>query len=316
MKKYKIISDGSCDLTNAQLVENDIINVPFYVSFNKEESLKEGIDISKDEFYKKELELKNVFPTSSCPSPNDFYVEFEKCAKNKMSIICICITKKFSSSFSSASIAKDMILEKYKDIKITIIDSRVNTVLQGLFVLEAARMQQLGMSYSNLIKTLQATKGSRIFFTVSNLDYLVHGGRIGKLSAFLGKIFQINPLIVLKHGEIYSGGVALQRKRAELSIIRKVKTHFETNHLNVHDYRFVVGYGYNKQEAIQFANLCQKELSSDVEISQIGATIAVHTGPNPLGIAFVKKFTLSDVLEPNKKNSKKIKGKTSLSLDI
>lgn len=316
MKKYQIISDGSCDLTKEQLLENDIINIPFYVSFDKINSLKEGIDITKEEFYKKELEVQNNYPTSSCPSPHDYFIEFEKCAKKKVPVICICITKKFSSSYSSANMAKQMIQEQYKDSVITIIDSRINTVLQGLFVLEAARMQQLGMNYEDLIKALEETKGSRIFFTVSNLDYLVHGGRIGKLSAFIGKIFQVNPLIVLKHGEIYSGGVALQRKRAKITIIRKVKLYFETNHMNVHDYQFVVGYGYNKEEAEEFAELCQKELSAEIKIAQIGATIAVHTGPNPLGIAFVKKLSLNNATVCEHSNDKKINQKVKLKLDI
>ena len=96
----------------------------------------------------------DVFPKSSMPSVDDFYHAFEKSAKENIPVICICITKKFSGSLQSATVAKGMIEEKYPQAKITVIDSTINTVLQGLFVLEACRLRDMGMDYEEIIEKI------------------------------------------------------------------------------------------------------------------------------------------------------------------
>lgn len=290
MNTFEIITDGSCDLNKKLVNEYDIKVVNFSVTFDKEKIYKENEDITADEFYKMMLNNHNNYPSSSCPSPLEYYDVFLKSVLNKTPILCICITSKFSGSYSAACVAKSMILEEYRDAIIEVIDSRVNTVLQGLFVLEAARMRENGHSFLETCQMVKNTFGSRIFFTVSNLKYLQHGGRIGKLSALLGNILQINPLIVLKHGEIYSGGFAIKRKRALVSILNKIETYFEKYSYSYSDYRFVVGYGHDIEEGKKLKEMIDKRFNVNCELSQIGATIAVHTGPEPLGVAFVRKF--------------------------
>lgn len=49
---------------------------------------------------------------------------------------------------------KRMIEEKYPQAKITVIDSTINTVLQGLFVLEACRLRDMGMDYEEIIEKI------------------------------------------------------------------------------------------------------------------------------------------------------------------
>ena len=121
------------------------------------------------------------------PSVDDYYQVFEPLAKEGVPVICICITTKFSGSMQSATTARDMILEQYPDARIKVIDATVNTVLQGLYVLEACRLRDLGWEYDRLVKRiLEIRESGRIFFTIGSIDYLKHGGRIGKLAGIAG----------------------------------------------------------------------------------------------------------------------------------
>ena len=71
--------------------------------------------------------------------------------------------------------AKMMLEEQYPNQRITIIDATVNTVLQGLLVIEAAQMQMAGLSYDEVVQKIEDIKFSgRIFFTVGNFEYLIH----------------------------------------------------------------------------------------------------------------------------------------------
>ena len=71
--------------------------------------------------------------------------------------------------------AKALILEKYPQAQITVIDATINTVLQGQYVLEAAALRDHGVSYQDAIVRLEEIKSTgRIFFTVGNMEYLKH----------------------------------------------------------------------------------------------------------------------------------------------
>ena len=126
-KKVQIVSDGSLDLSQEITKEHDIEVVPFYVSFDSETYQKEMVELGVRDFYNEMVEHPDVFPKSSMPSVDDFYQVFEKSAKEQIPVICICITRKFSGSLQSATVAKEMIEEEYPDAKITLIDSTVNT---------------------------------------------------------------------------------------------------------------------------------------------------------------------------------------------
>lgn len=296
---YQIISDGSCDLPPQLTKEKGIEVVPFYVSFDDQTYLKEIKEMPIRDFYDKMVENENVvFPKSSLPSVNDYITVFEKYAKQNISMICICITTKFSGSYQAAMNAKNILLETYPDVRIEVIDSFMDTVLQGMYVLEAAKLKERGSSYEDTIKRiLEIRDTGRIFFTVGNVDYLKHGGRIGKLSGLTASLLGIRPLITLKEGEIFPSGVSRSRKKSIESVLKLLENHIAALQAageDPKDYIVDVGYGYDIPEAEVFLetvkNRFRDVLDTDsIEMYQIGATISVHTGPYPLGVGFLKR---------------------------
>ena len=125
---FHIISDGSCDLPTTLTQEKNITVVPFYVSFDEEHYLKETVDIAVRDFYQMMVDKKGVYPKSSMPSIQDYAEVFRPFAENDIPVICICITTKFSGSLQSAQNAKELVLEKYAEARITVLDSTVDTV--------------------------------------------------------------------------------------------------------------------------------------------------------------------------------------------
>ena len=293
-KKVQIVSDGSLDLPQELTKEKDIEVVPFYVSFDSKTYKKEIEEIGIRDFYQEMVDHPDVFPKSSMPSVDDFYHVFEKSAKENTPVICICITKKFSGSMQSATVAKEMIEEKYPQAKITVIDSTVNTVLQGLFVLEACRLRDMGMDYEEIIeKILPIRETGRILFTVGSIDYLQHGGRIGKLAGIAAGALGIKPMITLKEGEIFSSGLARGRVRSMKKVVDMTREYLDEVNAKPGEYSFCIGYGYDYEEAVKFRemlkDLVKERLGIDeIGIYQIGATIGVHTGPYPIGIGIIK----------------------------
>ena len=294
-KKVQIVSDGSLDLSQEITKEKDIEVVPFYVSFDSNTYQKEMVQLVVRDFYQEMVDHPDVFPKSSMPSVDDFYQVFEKSVKQQIPVICICITKKFSGSLQSATVAKEMIEENYPDAKITLIDSTINTVLQGLFVLEACRLRDQGLEYEEIVeKLLPIRQTGRIFFTIGSIDYLRHGGRIGKLAGITAGALGIKPMITLKEGEIFNSGLARNRIKSMKKIVEMTKNYLDEVNAKPGEYSFCIGYGYDYDEAVKFREMLKELVKErlgidEIEIYQIGATIGVHTGPYPIGVGIIKK---------------------------
>lgn len=296
---YQIISDGSCDLTPEWAKEHQVTVVPFYVSFDSEKYLKENVELGIREFYQQMVDNPKVYPKSSMPSVQDYADVFEPYAKAGTPVICICITTKFSGSMQSAINAREMILEDYPEAEITIIDSTINTVLQGLYVMEAVRLRDAGVGYQESVKRLEEIKSTgRIFFTVGDIEYLKHGGRIGKVAGVAGSLLGIRPVITLKQGEIFPSGIGRSRKSTTSKCIDLLINYIKENGGDIKRYSLDIGFGYDREEAVSFKEQAMKALAEagfevdDIPLLQIGATISVHTGPYPLGFGIIEKSIL------------------------
>ena len=298
-EQFQIISDGSCDLPTDLAEEAGISIVPFYVSFDEKNYLKEIREIGIRTFYQQMVENPGVYPKSSMPSVQDYIDAFKPYVEKGIPVICICITTKFSGSMQSALNAVRMIQEDDPKAEITVIDAMVNTVLQGLLVLEAADMKKRGLSYRETIEKLEQIKSSgRIFFTVGDMEYLKHGGRIGKVTALAGSVLGIRPIITLKEGEIFPSGIARSRKKTMERTIELLLNYLKEHGGRIQDSSIAVGYGYDQQESYDYREKVVERLNANgyeitreqIPVRQIGATIGVHTGPYPLGLGILEKW--------------------------
>ncbi len=296
---YRIISDGSCDLPEELAREKSIRVVPFYVTMDEKNYIKENVEISKSDFYKWMVDNPGKFPKSSMPPTSDFLEAFEEAAKAGEDIICLTITRKFSSCYDVAMAAKKLLLDEYPERKVEVIDSTVDTVLQGIVVLELCKLRDAGFGFEESVRRLRDILPSgRILFTVGSLDYLRAGGRIGKLAGVAGALLGIRPLITLKEGEIFPSGITRSRKKS-MDMVGKLVVKYVTETFKSPDeYVAAIGYGYDLPEGEVFRDKIREYLASighdqELPIYHIGAAISVHTGPYPLGFGIVRKADLS-----------------------
>lgn len=293
---YQIISDSSCDLGEEIAKEHGIKVVPFYVTFDGVAYQKELEEIEVRQFYQKMVDFPDVFPKSSLPTVQDYVEAFRPYVAAGQDIICMCISTKFSGSYNAALNARELIVEEFPQAKVAVVDCILNTVAQGQLVLEAARMRDDGLSFEENVKNLERIKHTgRIIFTVGSFDYLIHGGRIGKVKGAVVSTLGVKPMILLKEGEIFPTGLARSRKNSKRKILEQTRDYFEKAKDSTENYRFALGYGYDKEEALEFSGQIQDVLRGfgnvgEIEIYQIGCGISVHTGPYALGLGFVKKY--------------------------
>ena len=294
--KFRIVSDGSCDIPEALAKENDIDIVHFLVSFNSSDYKKEGVDLALAELYQQMVSHPGVYPKTAAPSPEDFYAAFEKRAKEGQDILCICISTKLSSSVQSAEIARQMLAESYPDIRAVVVDSLCCTLMQSAFVLELCRMRDAGRSLDEALTAVEPLrKSGRILFTVGNLDYLQHGGRIGKVTSIAGNLLDLKPLITLQDGEIHSSGIKRGRRKSLAGIVELLVSYLKETGRTPADCDILIGYGHDPAEGVLLQEMTKRRLEEEfgpqepLPVFQIGATIAVHAGPYSIGFGLVRR---------------------------
>lgn len=291
---FRVMSDSSCDISQEQEKAYGINLISYYVSFDGVNYQKDRAEISAEDFYREMAEKPGVYPKTSMPTQVDFYEAFLPCAKKGEKVIYLNLTSKFSSSFQSARLAAEALMEDYPDCKIAVIDSFSATVQEGLLVTEAARMAQDGISFEEAVERLEELKmTSRIFFTTGDLSYLQKGGRIGKVLTQAASMLKIKPIIHLYEGELQAAGIARARKKSIAKFMEDAKSFFADK--NINDYRICTGKGHDQEEYDAFHKDVEAEMKAlgftgEVESYQIGCTIGVHTGPTPIGIACIRKY--------------------------
>lgn len=296
---FAVVSDGSCDLPAAEAEKNNIDVVHFLVSFDGQDYRREGLEIPLEAFYQKMVDEPGHYPKTAAPSPEDFCEVFRARAAEGLDIPCICISTKLSSSMQSAQIAAKMLADDYPDTRVIVQDSLCATLMQSAYVLEACRLRDAGCTLQEAADTLAGLqRTARILFTVGSLDYIQHGGRIGRMTGLAGELLQIRPLITLQDGEIHSSGIKRGRRRSIEGVIGLLVSYLKDNHLTPSDCRILAGYGYDRAEGVRFRDMTVSRLSeefggtADLPLFQIGATIGVHAGPTSIGFGVIQKADL------------------------
>lgn len=287
MRKIKIITDSSCDLSYEIINSLDIGYLGLECELEGKKIVEDcGQSFSYREFYKK---LRNgAMPRTSQVSPINFSKEFEKWIGKDYDILYIGFSSALSGTCNSALIAREEILEIYPESKIIIIDTKAATSGQGLLVYIASRLKEEGKSIDEIAQYIEDEKRNVYhFFTVKDLKYLERGGRISTTSAILGKVLNINPILtVTEEGTLEF----LEMVRGEKKVLRELVKKIEKNIDGVDIDTIFVSHADN-DEAVKYLCKVIKEKFNvkDIIINYMGLVIGSHTGYGAVGVFFIGK---------------------------
>lgn len=292
MRDYHIFSDSSCDTPEELLKLHDITLIPYYITFDKENYLKENVEISNHKFYDVLLNEK-VYPKTSLPSVQDYMNSFEPVLKEGKDVFCLCLTQKFSGSYQSAVNAKHILEEKYPEAVIEILDSIQATGGQGILLIQAAYMKQAGYTLEQNIEKLNRIKQTaRIMFTVDTLEYLTKGGRIGKVASLAGTMLNLKPLIQLKDAELVPYSNVRGRKKSLQKVLAMTSEYFNETGEKYEDYDFCIANATTEEDSLYVKGQIEELIGRKINypLFQIGVTIGTNTGPGAVGVCFIRKY--------------------------
>lgn len=277
----KLIADSTCYLPKEYIDKYNISIVSLNVLLNGK-SYRE-IDLENDWFYR-EMAKSPTIPTSSQPSINDFYTIIESQVKKGNDIVGIFLSSDMSGTFSTSNLVKEMILEKYPNANIVMIDSRSNCMQAGYAVLEAAKAASENKSLNEIVSIAKnVIENSKFIFAPDNLDYLKKGGRIGGAAALFGSLLQIKPILTVENGKT----TVLTKVRTKKKVINTLIDIVLEQNSKTPLKGLIVHHINCENEGKELANKLKEKLKIDnIKIQSIGPIIGLHVGPGSIGVAY------------------------------
>ncbi|MFS1511017.1 DegV family protein [Chengkuizengella sp. SCS-71B] len=283
----KIITDSTSYIPDFLLNQFDISVISQNVV--DEGRCERELDIDEDKFYEK-LVNRNDLPSSSQPSVDEFHEMFENYIKNGHEIVGVFVSSEMSGTYETALMVKNIILEKYSEAKIELIDSRVNIMQLGFATLAAARAAKAGKTVSEIIEAVQRNlKRSRILFVPETLEYLKRGGRIGTAKALIGSVLQIKPILTVKDGKTGVFSNARTKKRALEKMVNEFYESIKEHGLG----DVIIHHIHCEKQAKSIADKIGEKIDKAVGLAPIGPVAGLHVGPGTIGIAYYTKEELN-----------------------
>ncbi len=281
MKTVAIVTDSTAYIPESMLTEYEITMVPLSVIFDNESYLEEK-EIQADDFFEK-VKKENVLPKTSQPSIGSFIETYETLAHTHDEIITITLSSGISGTYQSANSAGDMI----EGADVYVFDSEISCMMQGFYVLEAARMAQDGFGSKEILSRLQKIKsqGTNAYFLVDDLSHLHRGGRLNAAQLVVGSLLQIKPVLTFEDKQI----VPYEKIRTRKKALNKIMSLFDEAAKGGDLINATLIYSTNKEEAENLkAELEEKYTNVNIILSYFGPVIATHLGEGALGLGWYR----------------------------
>jgi len=280
MGRIAVVTDSTADLPAPLREELGIATIPLSVLWGNE-TLKDGVDIDAETFYRR-LKVDKELPKTSQPSAGEFVDFFRRVAgeQNADTVVGFFISGALSGTISSAEIARGL----FADLRIEVIDSLSTSMGLGFQVLAAARAARQGASVEEVIEAAQRVRyRQQVLFVVDTLEFLHRGGRIGGAQRLMGTALQLKPLLELEGGKIE----AVEKVRTKRKAVERLLSIALERKGNAPVEGAAVIHADNAEEAWLLQEQAQKLLGIDqVYVSILSPVLGTHTGPGTVGLIF------------------------------
>ncbi len=287
----QVVTDSATDvgLSPGRMAELNIHVVPLVVTLD-DKSYREGVDIQPGEFYPL-LAATNGLPTTSQPSAGDFAAIYRRLAATDPDILSIHMSSGLSGTVNSARAGAELSPEA----NVTVVDTKTLSAAAGWQVIAAAQAVKAGWSKERILPALEHIgAASDSAYTLKELKYLIHGGRISHLKGLLASMLNIKPLIgVEKVGGTY---VQLGQARAFKRAVKGLVDLIAKQHTPGAALRVQVLHSCNPDGAAMLREQVDRRFDCTwLPLGPMSLVLGAHTGPSMVGVAYAPLEAFADI---------------------
>lgn len=281
--KITIVTDSIADVSRDFLEQENIVVIPLNLIVDSTVYL-DKLTMTPALFYR-HLDDYRMNPTSAQATIETIERLFNQVLQSADEIIGIFVSAKMSGTFNNIQrVVSRMNLEGKK---VKLIDSKVNSIAQGLLVAQLAKWRNEGLSFDELVsKTEQAIANTHIYVSVKDLKYMLRGGRVSKVQGFILSKLDLKPVISIDpqgKGEIYKK--TLSQKKAVSLILKKVKEDMDAKGISTYG----LVYADDPNDLTQFAFQVEQIIGKKpAYIEAISPIVGLNAGKGAFAIGYIK----------------------------
>jgi len=280
MDRVAIVTDSSACVPKEVIKQYGIHILPLILIF-EDRSYRDGVDITAQEFYELLKKAKKV-PTTSSPSPGEYFEAFREVAKQASDILCITLPPHLSMAFDSATQAREMARESIPHVNITIFPSRSAALAEGFIAQAAARAAASGKDLSQVVQAARDMMDrANAIAALDTLYYLAKGGRIPKAAAWAGSLFKIKPILDAT-GDVRLLERCRTRKRAMQRLLYIMRQRSGGKPICVN----LMHAGVPEEAERLKADILSQFDCVEFYVTDFTPVIGTHTGPGSIGLSF------------------------------
>ncbi|MEV4327525.1 DegV family protein [Microbispora rosea] len=223
--------------------------------------------------------LKDRSPIlTSRPAPERFADAYRRAAANgAAAIVSVHLSGALSGTADSARLAA-----REAPVPVEVVDSGSIAMGLGFAVLAAAGAAVSGAPAAEVADVARRrAAAASTFFYVETLDYLRHGGRIGRVAGLLGSALSIKPLLRMADGEI---GVLEKVRTGSRALARLEDLVVEAAGDQPVDVAVQHLMAAERAEALTKGLTARLPRLVRMWVAEIGPVLGAHVGPGMLGV--------------------------------
>lgn len=284
---YWIVTDSTIDMPKRYVDSQEhfrVLNMSY--TMDGVSYVPDGTDENSREIYRQLRAGKNI--VTAQVNSESWREAFEEILAGGNDLLVIAFSSGLSGTCQAAFTAAEEAREKYPDRKLEVIDSLCASAGEGLLVDYALRNRDKGMSLEeNAAWVWENVQNIIHWFTVDDLMFLMRGGRVGAVSAYIGSLVKIKPILhVNEEGKLIPREKVQGRRKSIRALADKVKQ----NIVNPEGQLVLISHGDCEAEAQSLADMIKAELPvAEVRLSYIGPIVGAHSGPGTLAVFFMGK---------------------------
>ena len=218
MSGIAIMTDSNCGIMPEEGRKLNIHVLPMPVIIDGR-TYFEGVDITADEFYKKQAAVAEI--TTSQPSPGYVTAMWDKLLKDYDQVVFIPMSSGLSNTCQTAVMLSDD--EPYKG-RVFVINNHRISVTQLQSVYDARALAEEGKTAEEIRNILEKEAlDASIYIAVDTLEYLKKGGRITPAAAAIGTVLRLKPVLTIQGGKLDSHAKTRGMKSAFRIMLQAVK---------------------------------------------------------------------------------------------
>lgn len=284
---FEIVTDSSCNLTEDMIDELGVHILPLvFMSEGKEyRSYLKGEKTDLKQFYTMMREGK-VF-TTSLPNMADAEALLRGLLESGRDVLYLGFSSALSGTYEAVRLLCTQLAAEFPERTVRTVGTLAASGGQGLLVYHACKHAQAGAS---LEETARWVEENRLhlahWFTVDDLMFLLRGGRVSKVSAYMGTMLNIKPVM---HVDDEGRLIPVEKVRGRKKAIQALVRHMEETALKpIADQPVFITHGDCIEDVEYLSELIRKKFGDvDITVNYVDPVIGAHSGPGTLALFFL-----------------------------